>query len=60
MAESPGETEEVLRAMAQWSGVGGGAGTHGRELVGLIWVRKGPGAEGEWKGHLQSRWEKNG
>lgn len=35
------------------------AGGSWAELVYLIGVRKGPGAEGEWKGCLQSRWEKN-
>ena len=58
MAKGTGET----RCWEQWTrghGWVAGPGAHGQELVYLIGVRKGPRAEGEWKGCLQSRWEKN-
>ena len=62
MAEGPGETEEVLRAMAQWSGVGGGAGDSRAGAGGSDWGEEGSRSRGGMEGasteQMGERWIK--
>ena len=50
MAEGPGEMEEVLRAMAQWSGVRGGAGGSWAGAGGSHWCEEGSRSRGGMEG----------